>query len=69
MSPKKDAERSIPTPPFGKITCVGSHEREVLPKLTEAVKGYTKVTDMDGQLREQFQKWTVSASRFRRSMW
>src|SRR5262249_41971931 len=50
----KVPERSIPVPPLGKLSYLVPHEREVLPQLTEAVKEYTSVTDMDAQLREKF---------------
>jgi hypothetical protein len=53
---KKDTERSIPVPPLGKLTYLASHEHQVLPQLTEAAKQFSKVTDMDGQLRERFQE-------------
>lgn len=52
---KKDAEKSIPVPPLGKLTYLASHEHQVLAQITEAVKEYTKVTDLDGQLREKFE--------------
>jgi hypothetical protein len=52
---KKDTEKSIPVPPFGKITYLASYEGKVLPQLTGAVKVYKTATDLDGQLREKFQ--------------
>jgi len=52
---KKDPELSIPVPPLGKLTYLASHQHKVLPQLTEAVKAYKNVTNMDGELREKFQ--------------
>jgi len=52
---KKDAEKSIAAPPFGKITYFASYESKILPLLAEALKGSEKAVDMDGELKERFQ--------------
>jgi hypothetical protein len=52
---KKDAEKSIDSPPFGKITYFASYEPKILPLLTEAIKSSQKAVDMDGELKERFQ--------------